>query len=140
MNHSFIPEDQPIAEINIIPFVDIILVLLIIFMVATPFLVKTGFSLQLPDASSANKITSSNVHITIHANGIVFLNKNPFTLQELTNQLKNNSAISPDTPVVIAADKNILHGKVIAVINAVQAAGLKKVAISATSAAPRSKK
>lgn len=139
MNHSFTPEDQPIAEINIIPFVDIILVLLIIFMVATPFLIKTGFSLQLPDASSASKITSSNVHITIHADGTVFLNKNSFTLEQLTSQLKNNSAISPDTPVIIAADKNILHGKVIAVINAVQAAGLKRVAISATTTS-RSKK
>ena len=48
MAGKFIEEDQPIAEINIIPFVDIILVVLIIFMVTVPFIIKTGLSLDLP--------------------------------------------------------------------------------------------
>ena len=131
---QYTSEDQVIANINIIPFVDIILVLLIIFMVTTPYLVKMGFSLKLANAPAADKLQSSNVQITIRANGAIFLNKKPIELSRLTTDLKQSS-ISPDTPVILAADKNILHGKVIKVINAIKSAGLKIIAIS-TSAAP----
>ncbi len=132
MKYSFIEEEKPIAEINIIPFVDIILVLLIIFMVATPFLVKAGFSLQLPGANQAQKLPSSKINIVIRSDGHIILNNTPVTLQKLTDHLKKIPNISSQTHVVISADKNILHGKVIAVINAIQSAGLNQIAITTT--------
>ena len=125
--------DAPIAEINIIPFVDIILVLLIIFMVTAPFLIKTGFSLTLPGARSAEKLKSSKINIIIQANGSIFFNNKKTTLNQLTPALKGLADASENTQVVISADKNILHGTVISVINAVQAGGIKQVAIAADS-------
>ena len=123
-------ESQPIAEINIIPFVDIILVILIIFMVTTPFIIKTGFSIDLPKADSAEEINPSKVNITIKTDGRVLFNGVEFEPNQIIEQLKKKN-IEPDKAhVIISADKNVLHGKVISVINIMKTIGLKKVAIT----------
>ncbi len=130
MSGKLIDDDQPIAEINIIPFVDIILVILIIFMVTAPFIVKTGFSLDLPKASSSQSIKDAKINITINVNGEVLLNGDTFDITKMEDHLKNNNMKPDDTQVVISADKNVLHGKVISIINTVKAVGLTKVAIA----------
>ncbi len=130
MAGKLIDESQPIAEINIIPFVDIILVILIIFMVTAPFIIKTGFSLDLPKASSAGAVSNAKVNITISADGRVLLNGEVFEPEQMVEQLKKNNMKPNETQVIISADKNILHGKVISVINIVKSAGLRKVAIA----------
>ena len=130
MPGKLIDESQPIAEINIIPFVDIILVILIIFMVTAPFIIKTGFSLDLPKASSAGAVSPAKVNITIGADGQVLLNGESLEPDQMVEKLKKDNLKPEDTHVVISADKNILHGKVISVINIVQSAGLRKVAIA----------
>ena len=130
MSGKLIDDDQPIAEINIIPFVDIILVILIIFMVTAPFIVKTGFSLDLPKASSSQSIKEAEINITINVNGEVLLNGDTFDIEKMEDHLKNNNMKPDDTRVIISADKNVLHGKVISIINTVKAVGLTKVAIA----------
>ena len=126
-------DNEAIAEINIIPFVDIILVILIIFMVTVPFVIKTGFSLDLPKAGSAGKIPSTKIDITINTAGVVALNGNTLSPAELKEALKEQlKTTDPEkTQVVISADKNVLHGKVISIINIVKSTGLRKMAISA---------
>ena len=130
MSNKLIDESQPIAEINIIPFVDIILVILIIFMVTAPFIIKSGFSLDLPKASSAGAVSPAKVNITISADGRVLLNGELLEPDQMVKKLKKDNPKPEQTHVVISADKNILHGKVISVINIVQSAGLRKVAIA----------
>ena len=131
MSGKLIEDSQPIAEINIIPFVDIILVILIIFMVTVPFIIKTGFSLDLPKASSAGKISKSKVNVTIHSDGQVLLNGKAFDLEQIKEQLSENNIKKPEeTQVIISADKNVLHGKLISVINALKSVGVSKVAIA----------
>ena len=132
MAGKLIEDSQPIAEINIIPFVDIILVILIIFMVTVPFIVKTGLSLDLPKASTSSTISNTTkIDITINTDGRVFLNGTVVDLKQIKERLKNLKDIKPEeTQVIISADKNVLHGKVISVINAVKSTGLRKVAIA----------
>lgn len=130
MSGKLIDDNQPIAEINIIPFVDIILVILIIFMVTAPFIIKTGFSLDLPKASSSHTVKDAKINITITVNGEVLLNGNPFDIKTIEDHLKDNKMKPDDTRVIISADKNVLHGKVISVINDMKSVGLKKIAIA----------
>ena len=130
MKGKLIEDSEPIAEINIIPFVDIILVILIIFMVTAPFIIKTGFSLDLPQASSSRTVEQSKINVTISEDGRVLLNGEVFDLEEIKEQLKTKNIKVEETHVIISADKNVIHGKVIAVINAIKSVGLKKVAIA----------
>src|SRR3954468_5864252 len=66
--------DEPIADINIVPFVDIILVVLIIFMVTTPFIMKPSININLPKAGSGDDTTPSELTVSISADGKVSLN------------------------------------------------------------------
>ena len=130
MKGKLIEESEPIAEINIIPFVDIILVILIIFMVTAPFIIKTGFSLDLPKASSSGTIEQSKINITTGSDGRVLLNGEVFDLEQVEEQLKMKNIKIEEAHAIISADKNVLHGKVITVINAIKSVGLRKVAIA----------
>ena len=131
MEQDLLEDNQAIAEINIIPFVDIILVVLIIFMVTAPFVIKTGLSLDLPSASSAKQIEASKQHISVRKDGVILLNGEIMNLMEMQEQL--NSLFSLDeknTHITISADENVLHGTVISVINVVKEIGFDKVAIT----------
>ena len=131
MEQDLLEDNQAIAEINIIPFVDIILVVLIIFMVTAPFVIKTGLSLDLPSASSAKQIETSKQHISVRKDGVILLNGKIMNLIEMQEQL--NSLFDLDeknTHITISADENVLHGTVISVINVVKGIGFDKVAIT----------
>ena len=135
MAGKLVQEDhQPIAEINIIPFVDIILVILIIFMVTVPVIIKTGLSLDLPKASASKTLTDikQKLHITINTAGQVFLNGKLIEEGRIKDSLKAllKGMNLKETQALIFADKNVLHGKVISVINTVKSLGLQKVAIA----------
>ena len=127
-------ENEPIAEINIIPFVDIILVILIIFMVTVPFIIKTGLSLELPSASTSKTLPKlEQLNITINTAGQILLNGAQVEEGHIEERLKKHiKNINPaETQALISADKNVLHGKVISIINIVKSLGVKKVAIAA---------
>ena len=130
MSVNITEDNKAIAEINIIPFVDIILVILILFMVTAPFINKTGFSLNLPESSSAKPVKSSKVHILIQPDGRVLLNGADFSLDTINQKLEAGEITKDNTHVIISADKDVTHGTVISVINSVKSVGLSKVAIT----------
>ena len=136
MSGKLIEDNKPIAEINIIPFVDIILVILIIFMVTAPFIIKTGFSLNLPKADSAGSISQSTINITIAQDGRILLNGEVLDQEQLKSALSKEDIDTDTTQVIISADQNVLHGKVISIINEIKSQGLKKVAIAARKEKP----
>jgi biopolymer transport protein ExbD len=76
--------DDPIAEINIVPFVDIILVVLIIFMVTTPFIMKPSINIDLPKASSGEETSPSEINIAIAPDGQAHLNGKPASDEEIS--------------------------------------------------------
>lgn len=122
--------DDLIAEINIVPFVDIILVILIIFMVTAPVILKPSINVNLPQAGSGENTTPSELTIAIQANGEVSLNGAPATEEAIQNYAKELSVSSPDTQAIISADRDVPHGRVITIIDAVKSGGVKKFAIT----------
>lgn len=123
-------DDAPIAEINIVPFVDIILVVLIIFMVTTPFIVKPSININLPKAASGEETVPSQLNISISGKGEFLLNGKPSDKESIGNYAKEALAKSPDTQAIISADKETPHGTVVSIIDIVKSAGIKKFAIS----------
>jgi biopolymer transport protein ExbD len=122
--------DEPIAGINITPFVDIILVVLIIFMVTAPMILKPSINVNLPDAASGEKSTPGKLQISISKAGEIFLNGEASTMDGIKTFATQLATESADSQAVIAADKDVSHGTVVSLIDAVKSAGIKKFAIS----------
>ena len=123
-------EDGPISEINVVPFIDIILVVLIIFMVTTPFIMKPSINVDLPKASSGAKTTPSQLDITMDSTGKVLLNGKVVEDSKISQYILRMVLKDPETQAVISADKDVPHGKVVNVIDIIKTSGIKKIAIA----------
>ncbi len=115
---------QLMAEINITPFTDVVLVLLIIFMIATPFIYQSSMKVQLPQATKSAE-TSRDVIITINAEGEVFFNDARIDLYALKDKLKAMVQNNPDVSVIINGDKNVKYDSVIQVMDVLTQSGVK---------------
>ncbi|HEX4923296.1 MAG TPA: biopolymer transporter ExbD [Bdellovibrionales bacterium] len=122
--------DDTISAINVTPFVDIILVVLIIFMVTTPIIMKPSINVNLPKAASGDETSAAPLNISISAAGAIFLNGKPASEEELKNYSADLIKQKPDAQAIISADKDVPHGKVITVIDSVKSGGIHKFAIS----------
>lgn len=122
--------DEPIADINIVPFVDIILVVLIIFMITTPFIVKPSINVNLPKAASGEESIPSQMNLTLTAKGDLLLNGQPATKEQVAEFAQKAVAEKPETQAIIAADKDVPHGDVVGIIDTIKSAGITKFAIT----------
>jgi biopolymer transport protein TolR len=121
---------RPMADINVTPLVDVMLVLLIIFMVTAPLLVA-GVQVDLPD-SRAKALSSDNtpVQISIDGQGQVFIDRQPIEVAALGPKLAAIAQARTDQPrVYVRADSGLDYGLVMQVVGEINAAGLKKVAL-----------
>ena len=123
-------ENEPIANINVTPFVDIILVVLIIFMVTTPMIVKPSLEVQLPKAVSSYDSHPFPLTITLNQEGQIDLNGQTITQEQLPQRVRAMSQSNPELQAVISADKDVAHGHVITIIDIVRNAGISKFAIT----------
>jgi biopolymer transport protein ExbD len=123
-------EDQPISDINVTPLVDICLVLLIIFMVTTPMIMKPSINVNLPKAASSDQSAPGELQVTITKDGKIFCNGKTVSQEELGAEAKNLVAAKPEVQAMISADKDTSHGTVIGVIDIIKSAGVKKFAIN----------
>jgi biopolymer transport protein ExbD len=112
------------VEINITPFTDVVLVLLIIFMIATPFIYQSSLKVQLPQASKSEE-TSRDMIININAQGDVFLEETKVDLSTLKYKLLAAMRRKPDTFVIINGDKNARYDSVIQVMDVLTQSGVK---------------
>jgi biopolymer transport protein TolR len=112
------------VEINITPFTDVVLVLLIIFMIATPFIYQSSMKVQLPQASKSEEI-SRDIIININAQGDVFLEDAKVDLDTLKYKLTAMIRGKPDTSVIINGDKNVKYDSVIQVMDVLTRSGVK---------------
>jgi biopolymer transport protein ExbD len=118
-----------IVGINVTPFVDIALVLLIIMMVSSTYIVSQALKVELPKtATSDEKVTRTYV-VTIAKSGELLFNDAATTLKELEAQLKAARATA-DVSLVISADQGALHGRVVEIIDTAKLAGITKFAIN----------
>jgi biopolymer transport protein ExbD len=123
-------DNESIADINVVPLVDIILVVLIIFMVTAPMIMKPSIKVNLPQAASGEQTVQTQLNITIAANGSLSLNGKPADTATIVNEAKNALAQNPDIQAVISADKDVPHGAVVQVLDMIKTVGIKKFAIS----------
>jgi len=112
------------AEINITPFTDVVLVLLIIFMIATPFIYQSSINVQLPQASKSEE-TSRDIIITINAQGEVFLEDAKLDLNTLKYKLTARVRSKPNASVIINGDKNVRYDSVMQVMDVLTRSGVK---------------
>lgn len=117
--------DEPIAAINFIPMIDISLVLLIIFMVATTFVNVTGIDLKLPKASTAKNAESKSVSVQLNMQKDVFLNGEKTTWENLKAGITAKLSGTKDRAVIINIDRGVEYGsavKLMDIINQCDAA------------------
>lgn len=123
-------EDEPISAINVVPLVDIILVVLIIFMVTAPMVLKPSIDINLPKASSGSDTPSTPLNITVGREGQLLLNGKVSSLEDITLYASNLVKSQPETAAILAADKEVTLDKLTQIIDVVKTAGIKKVAFS----------
>jgi len=123
--------NNPIVEINVIPLVDIILVVLIIFMVAAPLVMQPKIDISLPKSSSA-KVEKDKVpmRIVMGKKGELFLNNDAISMDGLREAAKKLSATNPEASALLVADKDVTLSMVTELVDAVKNGGVKKVAFS----------
>ena len=120
---------RPMSEINVTPFVDVMLVLLVIFMVTAPLL-TVGVQVDLPQ-SKAKAIPGDDepLAISVKADGAVFLMETPIDVNALVPRLNAITGANPEVRVFIRGDAAINYGRVMEVMGLVNAAGYKRVAL-----------
>lgn len=129
-NPGYGQDEMPtISEINVTPFVDVVLVLLVIFMVTAPMLVREQMNVNLPKSASGEKSASKSVSIVIDKTGTVLLMEKPIAIELLGDEIKRLLAESPDAQAVISADEESKHGDVVKVMDILKGAGLSRFAI-----------
>ncbi len=115
-----------LTEINVTPFVDVMLVLLIIFMVTAPLL-TSGIKIDLPKEEAGGlEIGDSNV-VVVRKDGAIFINDKRVNEDELFRKMKTISATSTMAEVFLMADKALAYGDVINVMGIIKTAGVEKL-------------
>ena len=119
-----------IVGINVTPMVDVVLVLLIIMMVSATYIVSQSLKVELPKTASSDETVAKTYTVTVTKDGAYFYNDQPVSREGLEKALRAAHAASKDVNLVITADEDAHHGKVVAVIDLGKVIGISKFAIN----------
>lgn len=122
-------EEKEFSEINITPFTDVVLVLLLVFMVASPFLVAGAFKVKLPEAATSESVNEGNIEIYLDSANKLYMNNKNVMMPELLIQVQLELQKNPGRPVIIKADKGVFHGNFISLLDELKKAGVTKFMI-----------
>ena len=115
-----------LTEINVTPFVDVMLVLLIIFMVTAPMM-QSGVQVELPKEDvGAMEVEEENV-LTIDKEGALFFNDKMVLREDLGGRLQAMAAAAPDTHVYLRADRRVAYGAVMDILALIKSSGIVKI-------------
>ncbi len=128
-------DDEGMTEINIVPLVDVILVVLIIFMVTTSYIVSPSIKVNLPDAATGDATAPSSLAITVAADRSLLLDGKPVEEPALRAAVRAARAANKDVVCLIAGDQDARHGDVTHIIDLVKQEGVAKFAINIDPAA-----
>ncbi|HBU06297.1 MAG TPA: protein TolR [Nitrospiraceae bacterium] len=113
-----------LSEINVTPFVDVMLVLLIIFMVTAPLL-QQGIDVNLPQAKGKDLPPEERITLIVKRGGVIFMNDKPMPMSEIKQKLTAVSKLNPN--VFLKADKDVPYGFVVQVMSDIKEAGIEKL-------------
>jgi len=117
-------ERNVLSEINVTPFVDVMLVLLVIFMVTAPLL-QQGIDVNLPKAKGKDLPPEERINLIIKKGGVIYMNENPVSMTEMRKKLDAISKLNPN--VFLKADKDVPYGLVVEVMGEIKEAGIEKL-------------
>ncbi len=121
-------DNEIMYNINVTPFIDVMLVLLIVFMISAPLLVN-GVNINLPQNSAAPAIDSQTPFtLTVTKTGKIFYEKKQISMKQIKRFVREN-VLSKNTRIYIRGDQNISYGRVMKIIAEINAAGYKKVSL-----------
>ena len=116
----------------IIPMIDIIFFLLVFFMMnSLQTIAQKALSVQLPQAQSASAPAPMPLIVTVDKDGHITLDNRPVSLEEASDLMKQHMTENANAAVVLQADKGTAHGQVVAVMDMLKSAGVKRLAIAA---------
>ena len=120
---------KPFSDINVTPFVDVMLVLLVIFMVTAPLL-TVGVQVDLPE-TNADTLQSDNepLEVTIDASGIIFIQETEIGISELIPKMKAITENRFGTKIYVRGDETIDYGQIMMVLGELSGSGFSKVAL-----------
>lgn len=121
---KFTRDKKVLSEINVTPFVDVMLVLLVIFMVTAPLL-QQGIDVNLPKAKGKEMPSEERITLIVKKGSIIYMNDNPVSLTEMGNKLRALSSSNPN--VFLKADKDVPYGFVVEVMGEIKEAGIEKL-------------
>ena len=120
------------AEINITPFTDVILVLLIIFMITTPLILQSNIKVSLPEAGSGKPIKNTRqIHITVSNDNSVYIDDKLVTRKELKAHVRILHKNSPDMEVILFSDKMVKFRYIVSILDDLNEIGIKNLNIAA---------
>ena len=131
-------DEEYISGINIAPFVDVILVLLIIFMATAPLIQRRALNVNVPRAAYSEPKTTQTLKISFDEKRELYLESRKITMEELAAQLALMVRADPILHVAVLADQTIPYGEVVAILDVIRGAGVKKLALEVRSK-PKSK-
>jgi len=115
-----------LAEINVIPLVDVVLVLLVIFMVTAPMLYR-GMDIKLPTSTSNTITPEERIVLTIERDQKLYLDKDPVTTGQMEFKLRSAKQRNADVAVYLRADRDVPYGTVVQVMDGVKRSGIEKL-------------
>lgn len=118
----------PIGGINVTPLVDVVLVLLIIVMVASPVIARRGLTVSLPKAEKAEPVKPSDLRVVLAKDLRVEMSGRTMAREDFALALKGLAARDPGLRVAVAADENVKWGDLAALLDDIKHAGIKRVA------------
>lgn len=127
----FPEENDPPAQINIVPMIDVVFALLTFFIISTLFLTRSeGLPVNLPRAATAKTQQQVKIAVSVKQNGELALNKRPVQLSELETGVRTLIQANQQAVVVIHADEKVEHGQIVAVMDEIRKIEGVKIAIA----------
>jgi biopolymer transport protein TolR len=113
-----------LSEINVTPFVDVMLVLLVIFMVTAPLL-QQGIDVNLPKAKGKDLPPEERITLVVKKGGTIYMNENAVSITEMRHKLEAISKLNPN--VFLKADRDVPYGFVVEIMGEIKEAGIEKL-------------
>ena len=116
-----------LSDINMVPFIDVVLVLLIIFMITAPIL-QSGIEVDVPKTHTVKEITEQRLVVTLDKNQRIYLGNDPTNIHQLPNKIKAQQKHSGD-PIFLRADETVPFGAFATVIDELRQSGVSNISI-----------